>query len=294
MSAPKIACEGVWKFFGEGAKAVTALQDVNLAIRPNEFVTFVGASGCGKSTLLRSIAGLEAHSRGAIRVEGRAITGPGQDRAMVFQNYSLYPWLTVVENIRFCRQLGSHTQGRSSSDVESASGRADALLRLMGLTAAARSYPNQLSGGMQQRVAIARALMGQPQILLMDEPFGALDAQTREVMHDLILHVHRLERATIVFVTHDVEEAIYLGQRVVLMAPRPGRIDTVYEVPLPEVREQDMKLAPEFVRLKRAILERIRETSGMKTDLELLRKLSQGTAADAPEAVPEPPLQAAA
>jgi NitT/TauT family transport system ATP-binding protein len=276
---PKIACEGVWKFFGEGPKAVTALQDVQLHILPNEFVTFVGASGCGKSTLLRAIAGLETHSRGQITVDGRAITGPGLDRAMVFQHYSLYPWLTVLDNIRFCRELSAHTTDRSSADVEAASGRADALLRLMGLTAAARSYPNQLSGGMQQRVAIARALMGQPQILLMDEPFGALDAQTREVMHDLILHVHRLERATIVFVTHDVEEAIYLGQRVVLMAPRPGRIDTVYEVPLPAEREQDMKLAPGFVQLKRQILDRIRETSGMKTDLELLRKLSQGSAA---------------
>jgi NitT/TauT family transport system ATP-binding protein len=196
---------------------------------------------------------------------------------MVFQHYSLYPWLNVSENIRFCRQLAAHTRERSTADVEAASGRADALLRLMGLTASAKAYPNQLSGGMQQRVAIARALMGQPQMLLMDEPFGALDAQTREVMHDLILHVHRLERSTIVFVTHDVEEAIYLGQRIVLMAPRPGRIDTVYEVPLPAERNQDMKLAPEFLALKREILERIRETSGMKTDFELLRKLSQGT-----------------
>jgi NitT/TauT family transport system ATP-binding protein len=276
-SAAKIACEGVWKFFGEGAKAVTALQDVNLQIRPNEFVTFVGASGCGKSTLLRTIAGLESHSRGAVKVDDVPITGPGQDRAMVFQHYSLYPWLNVLDNIRFCRQLSTHTRDRTLGDVEAASGRADALLRLMGLTASARAYPNQLSGGMQQRVAIARALMGQPQMLLMDEPFGALDAQTREVMHDLILHVHRLERSTIVFVTHDVEEAIYLGQRIVLMAPRPGRIDTVYEVPLPAERSQDMKLAPEFIALKREILARIRETSGMKTDFELLRKLSQGT-----------------
>jgi len=272
LAAPaKIACEGLWKFFGEGAKAVTALQDVNLQIRPNEFVTFVGASGCGKSTLLRTIAGLEPYTRGRLTVDGRPVTGPGQDRAMVFQHYSLYPWLNVSENIRFCRQLAAHTRDRSTADVEAASGRADALLRLMGLTASAKAYPNQLSGGMQQRVAIARALMGQPQMLLMDEPFGALDAQTREVMHDLILHVHRLERSTIVFVTHDVEEAIYLGQRIVLMAPRPGRIDTVYE------RSQDMKLAPEFLALKREILERIRETSGMKTDFELLRKLSQGT-----------------
>lgn len=267
----KIECKNVWKFFGQ----TTALNDVNLGISDNEFITLVGASGCGKSTLLRTLAGLETHSKGEVLVEGQAITGPGQDRAMVFQHYSLYPWLRVSENIRFCRQLSTHTQNRSSADVEAASGRADALLKLMGLTASADAYPNELSGGMQQRVAIARALMGKPRILLMDEPFGALDAQTREVMHDLILHVHRLERTTIVFVTHDVEEAIYLGHRVVLMAPRPGRIDSVYDVPLPAKREQDMKLSPEFMRLKRQLLDRIRETSGMKTDLDQLERLTK-------------------
>jgi len=266
----KIECKNVFKTFG----TTTALQDVNLGIADNEFVTLVGASGCGKSTLLRTLAGLETHSAGDVLVNGKPVTGPGQNRAMVFQHYSLYPWLRVEENIRFCRQLSAHTDGRSSADVEAASGRADALLRLMGLTASAKAYPNQLSGGMQQRVAIARALMGRPDMLLMDEPFGALDAQTREVMHDLILHVHRLERTTIVFVTHDVEEAIYLGHRVVLMAPRPGRIDSIYDVPLPARRSQDMKLAPEFTQLKRQLLDRIRETSGMKTDLDQLQRLS--------------------
>ena len=254
-----------------------------MGIANNEFVTLVGASGCGKSTLLRTLAGLETHSQGDVLVNAKPITGPGQDRAMVFQHYSLYPWLRVSENIRFVRQLHAHTQGRTSSDVEAASGRADALLQLMGLTASASAYPNQLSGGMQQRVAIARALMGKPQILLMDEPFGALDAQTREVMHDLILYVHRLERTTIVFVTHDVEEAIYLGHRVVLMAPRPGRIDSIYEVPLPAQREQDMKLSPEFLRLKRQLLDRIRETSGMKTDLEQLARLNRSAEERTPE-----------
>ena len=273
----KIECKNVWKFFGEAPAQTTALQDINLGIADNEFITLVGASGCGKSTLLRTLAGLETHSRGDVLVDGSAITGPGRERAMVFQHYSLYPWLRVSENIRFCRQLSTHIQNRTSSDVEVASGRADALLQLMGLTASAHAYPNELSGGMQQRVAIARALMGKPQILLMDEPFGALDAQTREVMHDLILYVHRLERTTIVFVTHDVEEAIYLGHRVVLMAPRPGRIDSVYDVPLPARRTQDMKQAPEFMQLKRQLLDRIRETSGMKTDLEQLQRLNAVT-----------------
>ncbi len=160
--------------------------------------------------------------------------------------------------------------------MEAAAGRADALLRLVGLSAAAGAWPNQLSGGMQQRVAIARALMGRPQVLLMDEPFGALDAQTREVMHDLILHVHKLEKPTIAFVTHDVEEAIYLADRVVLMAPRPGRIDSIYPVPLPPERDQDMKHSPEFLRLKKEILARIKETSGMQTNQDMLDRLNLG------------------
>ena len=273
---PKIQIRDLHKRF-DGAP-LNALEHIHLDIAHNEFVTFVGASGCGKSTLLRTIGGLETHTSGELLVDGRPVTGPDIDRAMVFQHYSLYPWMSVMENIKFCRQLAAHRKDHTSAQVEAASGRADALLRLMGLQASANAWPNQLSGGMQQRVAIARALMGRPGILLMDEPFGALDAQTREVMHDLIRHVHRLERATIVFVTHDVEEAIYLGGRVVLMAPRPGRIDTVYDVPFGDQRDQDLKHAPEFLRLKREILERIRETSGMKTDLEQLQRLSGLTA----------------
>ena len=278
--ATAVQCNKVWKVFGRGAAAVTALKDVDLLVEDGEFVTLVGASGCGKSTLLRTIAGIETHNQGEIRVGGAPVSGPGVDRAMVFQNYSLYPWLTVLENIKFTRQLAAHTRDRTSADVEMAAGRADALLSCMGLTAVAEAYPNQLSGGMQQRVAIARALMSRPRILLMDEPFGALDAQTREVMHDLILSTSKLESCTVIFVTHDVEEAIYLGQRVVLMAPRPGRIDTVYSVPLPEERSQSMKHQTVFLELKSAILERIRATSGMKTDLELLQRLSR-TAAQA-------------
>lgn len=269
----KINIEAVKKTFNEGS--IVALQDVNLAIRSNEFVTFVGASGCGKSTLLRCIGGLESLSAGSIKIDGVLVDGPGVDRAMVFQHYSLYPWLTVMENIKFSRLLQVNREGNTSADVEAASGRADALLDLMGLTHVRDAYPNQLSGGMQQRVAIARALLPRPQILLMDEPFGALDAQTREVMHDLILHVSKLEKTTIVFVTHDVEEAIYLGQRIVLMAPRPGRIDSVHTVNLPAQRDQDMKLAPEFIKQKKEILTRIRETAGMRTDRDLLERMTR-------------------
>ena len=277
MDQSCISIRNVGKQFAARNQTIEALRDVNLEVEPNEFITFVGASGCGKSTLLRIMAGLETHSSGDIQLRGEPIDGPGVDRAMVFQHYSLYPWLTVTENIKFCRQLKVISDSvHSQADVEAASGRADALLNLMGLKNFAGAYPSQLSGGMQQRVAIARALMPRPDFLLMDEPFGALDAQTREVMHDLILHVHRLEKSTILFVTHDVEEAIYLGTRIVLMAPRPGRIDSIYEVPLPKVRHQDMKLEPEFIALKREILTRIRETSGVQTDLDQLARLSEG------------------
>ncbi|BAP79480.1 putative ABC transporter [Pseudomonas sp. MT-1] len=275
MTDAKIRIQQVGKTFISDTREVEALQSVSLDVRPNEFITFVGASGCGKSTLLRIIAGLETLSRGEILLDGNPVDGPGVDRAMVFQHYSLYPWLTVMKNIKFCRQLKVISDTvRGDGDVETASGRADALLSLMGLTNFAEAFPSQLSGGMQQRVAIARALMPKPATLLMDEPFGALDAQTREVMHDLIRHVHKLEKTTILFVTHDVEEAIYLGSRVVLMAPRPGRIDSIYEVPLPAQRNQDMKLSAEFTALKREILTRIRETSGMQTDLDQLAKLT--------------------
>jgi NitT/TauT family transport system ATP-binding protein len=261
--------------FGEGHSRIVALDKVCLDIDDGEFVTLVGASGCGKSTLLRMLAGLETHTSGEIEAGGQSVVAPGADRAMVFQDYSLYPWLTVIENIKFPRQLAVHTRDCTSADVETASGRADALLCAMGLSGVTNAYPPQLSGGMQQRVAIARALMARPKILLMDEPFGALDAQTREVMHDLILHVSKLEGCTVVFVTHDVDEAIYLGRRVVLMAPRPGRVDSVYDVPLPRERALAMKHSPEFLALRFRILERIRDTSGMRTDLELLQRLSQ-------------------
>src|SRR5258706_2229427 len=276
--AKGIAIAGLSKIFAAPSGSTVALQGIDLAVAPNEFVTVVGASGCGKSTLLRIVGGLERQSSGEGRVDGVSADGPGVDRAMVFQHYSLYPWLTVMENIKFSRRLKAQREGITSSDVEAASGRADALLSVMGLESAADAYPNQLSGGMQQRAAIARALMPRPQILLMDEPFGALDAQTREVMHDLIRHLFAVEQTTLLFVTHDVEEAIYLAGRVVVMAPRPGRVDSIYAVPLPADRSLEMKLAAGFIDLKREILARIRETSGMKTDLEVLRKLTEKAA----------------
>ena len=270
----KVIIQNVGKVFERAASPVPALENVNLSIEDNEFITLVGASGCGKSTLLRILAGLEYRTSGEVLSDGRNIAAPGADRAMVFQHYSLYPWLTVMENIKFSRRLKVNRENLSSADVEAASGRADALLNLIGLSKVRDAYPNQLSGGMQQRVAIARALMGRPSILLMDEPFGALDSQTREVMHDLILHIHRIEKTTIVFVTHDVEEAAYLGQRVVLMQPRPGRIHSIFPVPLPARRTQDMKHSEPFRALRAEILARIRESTGITTDLDMLEQLN--------------------
>ncbi len=271
----KICIRELNKFYGAGERKVHALSNISLNIAAGEFITLVGASGCGKSTLLRTLGGLEEYSDGDILCNGKMVNGPGADRAMVFQSYSLYPWLTVSENIRFSRRLKNKRENLTSNDVEIASGRADALIELMGLNHVVNAYPSELSGGMQQRTAIARALMVKPDVLLMDEPFGALDAQTREVMHDLIRYLYQLEKTTVVFVTHDVEEALYLGHRVIVMAPRPGRIDSIIDVPFGMDRDQDLKLTPEFNQIKREILQRIRETSGIKTNLEQLEKLTR-------------------
>jgi len=276
VTGDKLSIRHLRKLFATKAGLFEALADISFSVAPGEFVALVGASGCGKSTLLRIVAGLEQRSSGEILVDGRAIDSPGPDRAMVFQDYSLYPWLTVLENIRFSRMLAVHTHGENSSDVVDASERSQLLLELMGLERVRDAHPNALSGGMRQRVAIARALMSQPELLLMDEPFGALDAQTREVMHDLILHILAIERRTILFVTHDVDEAIYLADRVIVLAPSPGRIDTIWPIDLPPAleRTQNLKLAPEFLAIKRHILERIRATSGMQSDLVALQRLT--------------------
>jgi len=276
--------QALCKWFGTAAGRFDALCDISFGVGAGEFVAIVGASGCGKSTLLRVIAGLEQPSGGAVLVDQRAVTGPGCDRAMVFQDYSLYPWLTVLENIRFSLRLRSQRRA-DSAPAQSVAERAALLMELMGLTRVRNAHPHELSGGMRQRVAIARALLRKPQLLLMDEPFGALDAQTREVMHDLILHIVALERPTIVFVTHDVEEAVYLADRVVVLAPGPGRIDSVWPIGLPPAleRTQDLKRSAAFVAAAREILDRIRATSGLQSDLDALRRLTgHATRAAAP------------
>jgi len=276
MSTQQLDLRHVGKVFATAAGArFAALTGVSFTVNAGEFVALVGASGCGKSTLLRLIAGLDPASSGEILVAGRPFVGPGRERAMVFQDYSLYPWLSVLDNILFSHRLRANRALRR--EPASVAARAQLLLQLMGLERVRDAYPNVLSGGMRQRVAIARALLNEPELLLMDEPFGALDAQTREVMHDLILHVLASERRTILFVTHDVEEAVYLADRVIVLAPDPGRIDSVWPISLPPARErtQQLKEAPEFLAAARQIRARIRATSGLQSDRVALQRLAR-------------------
>jgi NitT/TauT family transport system ATP-binding protein len=272
----KLTVQALCKRFGTSDGSFEALANISFSVRPGEFVALVGASGCGKSTLLRIIAGLEHPSSGEVLVDGSPINGPGRDRAMIFQDYSLYPWLTVLDNIRFSRRLTANCGNQNAEHARSDAERSELLLELMGLERVRHAHPHVLSGGMRQRVAIARALLCKPELLLMDEPFGALDAQTREVMHDLILHVVALEKRTVLFVTHDVEEAVYLADRVIVLAPGPGRIDSVWRIDLPPAlqRTQDLKRAPEFLAMERDVLDRIRATSGLQSDLLALRRLT--------------------
>jgi NitT/TauT family transport system ATP-binding protein len=236
-----------------GGGVVTVLDAVDLTIQPRELVCLVGTSGCGKSTLLSIIAGLTPPSGGDVYVDGQVVTGrPGSDRGMVFQGYTLYPWLTVAQNIAFGLQLRRLPQQQQRERV-------DYFLDMVGLTAAAQSYPNQLSGGMKQRVAIARALANEPALLLMDEPFGALDAQTKEQMQQFLLDLWAKTHVTILMITHDVEEAIYLAQRVYVMRARPGRIHQEIQVDLPEHRELDIKLSSQFIAIERQVLQALRD-----------------------------------
>jgi len=236
---------------------VVALTPTSFTVEAGEFVSLLGPSGCGKSTTLGIIAGLEEASAGAVFLDGQRVTGPGPERGMVFQSYTLFPWLTVEQNTRFAFGLGANLRRAGASGVAADVQRADALLEVMGLSDFRRAYPRELSGGMKQRVAIVRALANRPKVLLMDEPFGALDAQTREEMQELMLLLQRQERTTVLFVTHDIEEAMMLSSRVLVFSRRPGRIVREVTVPFgpgPE-RTVDLKLAPEFARLKRGLFD---------------------------------------
>jgi NitT/TauT family transport system ATP-binding protein len=231
---------------------VIAIDGIDLAIRNREFATILGPSGCGKSTLLRIVAGLAKPTQGLVRLDGRTISGPGQDRGMVFQSYTLFPWLTVKENIQFGLGLSGVDRPRQEQVAQE-------FVEKVGLKGFERAYPKALSGGMKQRVAIARALANNPAILLLDEPFGALDAQTRSLMQELLTQVWEDLHITILFVTHDVEEAIFLSDRVFVMTARPGRIKAEIEIPLERPRSYEIKATETFLQLKKQALTLIRE-----------------------------------
>ena len=247
----KIRVDRVSKVFaGGGRGTVTALDVVSAEIANEEIVCLLGPSGCGKSTLLNIIAGFEAPSTGTVSVGGRVVERPGPERAMVFQTPALFPWLTVKANI----ELGVKCRGVPRSEYEQ---RAAEYIAAMGLEGFERHYPYQLSGGMRQRVSIARALLGKPDVLLLDEPFGALDAQTRLSMQELLLQMWDRFRPTIVFVTHDVEEAVFLASRILLMSARPGRMRDEIPVPLARPRSFEVLTTEEFVSIKKNLLTRV-------------------------------------
>lgn len=244
--AVKVKIDQVKRIFNVRGNEVVALNGVNLDIMENEFVCVVGPSGCGKSTLLNMIAGLDKPSSGAIYMDGKEIDGPSPERGVVFQQYALFPWLTVEKNVAF----GLKLRGLDKKTIEEETKK---YLEMVELSAFAKSYPKELSGGMKQRVAIARAYAVNPQVLLMDEPFGALDAQTRTQLQTELLKTWEKEQKTCFFITHDVEEAIILAQKVVIMSARPGRIKEIVEINIPHPRTQETKMTKEFLDLKNYI-----------------------------------------
>lgn len=243
MDAPMISLHGVTKNYETARGTVISLDHVDLQVGRGEFVTLVGASGCGKTTILNLMAGLLEPTGGQVLVNGNEVKGPGPDRGVIFQQYALFPWLNAIQNVAFGLQL----QGIGKRERLEAAQR---YLELVGLGDFAKALPKELSGGMKQRCAIARAYAVNPSILLMDEPFGALDALTRVQMQDDLLHTWEQERRTAVFITHDVDEAVYLASRVVVMSPRPGRISQIIDVPLPYPRTEEIRLSPEFAELR--------------------------------------------
>ncbi len=252
MIYSKLAIRQVSRTFtGPKGRQTPALLPIDYRVEENDFITILGPSGCGKSTLLRIIAGLDRPSAGEVWLDGGLIDGPGADRGMVFQSYTLFPWLTVTENICF----GLRERGLERAvQLE----RCDYFIAKVGLRGFEHHYPRQLSGGMQQRTAIARALANDPKVLLMDEPFGALDNQTRVLMQELLLSIWESSRKTVLFVTHDIDEAIFMANKVAIFSARPGRIKTEVAVNFPHPRDYTLKTTPEFMALKARVTEEIR------------------------------------
>lgn len=246
MSTPKISVQNVRKVFPLKGEEFIALGGVDLDIADNEFITVVGPSGCGKSTLMNILAGLDEPTSGRALVNDIEVSGPGPDRGVIFQQYALFPWLTVRQNVEF----GLKVAGLGKAERRE---RAEYFIRLVGLDQFADALPKMLSGGMKQRCAIARAYAVNPSILLMDEPFGALDALTRVKLQEQLLQTWSQEKRTVMFITHDVDEAVILANRVVVMAARPGRIHEVIDVDLPYPRDESVRLSPEFAELRNRV-----------------------------------------
>jgi NitT/TauT family transport system ATP-binding protein/sulfonate transport system ATP-binding protein len=263
----KLAIDGVTRAFPgvRGGAPTQALLPISLRVADNDFITILGPSGCGKSTLLRIVAGLDTPTTGTVALDGKPVAGPGVERGMVFQSYTLFPWLTVTQNV--CFGLREKRMPLAQQQEVAAH-----WIDKVGLRGFEHHYPKMLSGGMQQRTAIARALANDPKILLLDEPFGALDNQTRGLMQELLLALWESERKTVLFVTHDIEEAIFMAGRVLVMSARPGRIKAEVPVPLPHPRHYTLKTSPEFSALKARLTDEIR--------VEALKVAEAGVAAD--------------
>ena len=235
----------------DGGTTLTALDQIDLSIKPGEFVSLIGPSGCGKTTLLKIIDGLIPYEDGQVLIDDVAIKGPGRERAVVFQSFALLPWRTVEENIYF----GLELRGIKKQDCQET---IDRYIRMVGLKGFEHRYPSQLSGGMQQRVGLARALAVDPRILLMDEPFGALDAQTRNLLQADLERIWQEDQKTVIFVTHAMDEAVFLSDKIVILSPRPGRVQEVIDVDLPRPRGDDIRTHPRFVELTNYIWETLR------------------------------------
>jgi NitT/TauT family transport system ATP-binding protein len=251
-SHTKLELIGISMVYSRRGKQFEALRNISLQVDAGQFISIVGASGCGKTTLLRIVDGLAMPTRGEVRVDGLAVTRPGPDRGFVFQSDALFPWRTVQDNVIF----GLEVQGKSKREALE---RADRLINLVGLTGFEQHFPHELSGGMRQRANLARALTIDPDVLLMDEPFASLDAQTRELMQAELLRVWRSNRKTVLFVTHQIDEAVYLADRVVVMTSRPGQVKAVLDVDIPRPRDLSVKRTPVFLELVDEIWKMIEE-----------------------------------
>ena len=248
-----LVIKGVSRIFPgvHGGQPTQALQPTDLTVPHNDFVSILGPSGCGKSTLLRIVAGLDRPTSGSVTLDGQEVKGPGADRGVVFQSYTLFPWLTIEQNIGFGLRERGVAEKEKREIVAS-------YIVKVGLRGFENQWPKQLSGGLQQRTALARALANDPRILLLDEPFGALDNQTRGLMQELLLGIWEHEQKTVIFVTHDIEEAIFMASRVVTMSARPGRIKSIMPVPLAHPRHYTVKASPEFTQMRLKLTEEIR------------------------------------